>query len=1096
MNDEQVRALHARMDAFMPRLAGGQAQSNVRQLFRGELPAGADWDARGGRTTRQANGWGGHGDSGAYGGGSGSWGGSMQSLERPYQPEFACFPAGTPVAMADGTYRTIESIKVGDRVIDRHGKAATVARAWCEGVPETLTEIKLVGGKTILSTANHRFPVWAWARTCACGCGLPVKPGRVCAPAHKPPQGSLYVDGGTSRTSATPRRIPVGFQPFQKLEAQDIRRDDFLLMPRGFDVIDVDIDPAKARLLGYYLAEGNPISKGKDLPMVGLQFSFGSHEDHSWVADTRAILEALGVPCTVKIDSVKNHVASIRTTNERGALREEESTLTEWMLANAGRYSHGKHLSEEVMRWNLDLKMELIRGLFRGDGSQIDCFSEKDGHEGHQFLVVWSTVSPVLWQQVQLVLAQLGYPTTQINLAPGGIGKLPAYRLTVAGDKARELADLIWGDASRAKGHPKKQTQRSSMRVDDLYVYLRVKSIDAKPNTLPVFNLSVSGDASYMTQNIGTFNSPDRQQYPVHRILANRYWRLFFKLDPVIGTGIDMYAEMPWGDSKLSGEGMTGEIRECYETSWEAVQIPQLLAQIVREYLVVGEAIPHLFWSNEESCWTYCAMHNPDSLEVIDSQMIAMNPIVEFVPDDKLRQILVSPDPDLARIREGMPPELLQQLYARQNIRLDTDLNATFIARKLHPYETRGTSILSRMWRVLMYEDAVFSASIATARRHAGPLKIAKLGNAQTNWVPGPEHERRFLELVAQAEMDPHAWVVYHYGLQLEAFGTTDRVMNIGREWDVIERIKLVALGISKSFLTGELTFASATAGLQVFLRRLLAMRTFFTEVWLKPKFFLPIAMINNFVKPTTAEVNHRIKVKRSPTELRERKRYITPTVEWANKLNPQIDKDLIDAYKKLEEMGIRISKTKKAGAANLSYEDETRRGIEEDQLEAAVRKEHGVEDEKGDPEKMQQVIDANDPAKKKDKDDQAKANPPQEAKQPPSNPRWRRHGSVSNVDNEAAALVALIADGKPSDDFWASFGAEEISAILEPDGWDIIEPFLDDKGISDEDQEVIHDAYLYAVKYRDQEDVLRALEEAVDQGELPDLESVIGKLG
>ena len=50
-----------------------------------------------------------------------------------------------------------------------------------------------------------------------------------------------------------------------------------------------------------------------------------------------------------------------------------------------------------------------------------------------------------------------------------------------------------------------------------------------------------------------------------------------------------------------------------------------------------------------------------------------------------------------------------------------------------------------------------------------GSIKIAKLGNPQTNWIPGPEQERRFSELVAQAEMDPHAWIVYHYGVQLDA---------------------------------------------------------------------------------------------------------------------------------------------------------------------------------------------------------------------------------------------------------------------------------------------------------------------------------------
>src|SRR3989304_1923542 len=416
------------------------------------------------------------------------------------------------------------------------------------------------------------------------------------------------------------------------------------------------------------------------------------------------------------------------------------------------------------------------------------------------------------------------------------------------------------------------------------------------------------------------FESPDRQQYPVHRILANRYWRLFIKLDPIIGTGLDMYGEMAWSDAKLTGEGVEGEIREVYEGMWEACSILSLLPAMVREFLGVGEVIPHCFYDDKEGMWTYIALHNPDNLEVIDAPFIKMEPIVEFVPDDQLRAILTSSDPELQKIRQNLPPELVSKLYSRQNIRINTETNATFIARKLHPYETRGTSILSRMWRILMYEEAIFNASIATARRHAGPLKIAKLGNPQTNWIPGPEHERRFAELVAQAEFDPHAWIIYHYGLQLEAFGTTDRVMTINREWEIIERIKLAALGLSRSFITGELTFASATAGLQVFLRRLLALRNYFESVWLRPKFFKPIAEINEYYRRDRAEIDHRIRVKRTAQEIREDQRLIVPKIDWSHKLNPQVDKDLISAYEMLERMGILISKTKKAAVVNLGF--------------------------------------------------------------------------------------------------------------------------------------------------------------------------------
>lgn len=431
------------------------------------------------------------------------------------------------------------------------------------------------------------------------------------------------------------------------------------------------------------------------------------------------------------------------------------------------------------------------------------------------------------------------------------------------------------------------------------------------------------------------FASPDRQQYPVHRILANRYWRLFYKLDPVIGNCVEMYGDLPWSNFELTGDGVEGEIRQAYEYMCRESQLLNILPYLVKEFLVVGEAVPHAFFDNAKGVFTYIAMHNPDQLEVIDAPFIKMDPIIEFIPDDRLRAVLTSNLPSLRNIRDRMPQELITRLQSRQNIPL-SPVNATFIPRKLHPYDTRGTSLLSRLWRILMLEDAIFNATIQTARRHAGPLKVAKLGNAQTGWIPPPEQEKRLLELLAQAEMDPNAWLVYHYGIQFDMVGTTDRIMSVNREWDVIERIKLVALGISKSFLHGEVSYASSATGLQVFLQRLKALRLFFEQKWIYPKFFRPIAEINGWVKPKPNEVAHRYRVKRSARELEETNSYIIPKIVWDKSLDPQINTDLINAMSALEGMGVKFSKTTKMATAGFSFEEEVKKIHRENEFEKA----------------------------------------------------------------------------------------------------------------------------------------------------------------
>ncbi len=72
-----------------------------------------------------------------------------------------CLSAGTRVLMADASYKNIEDVAAGDRVITMHGKPATVLKAWCTGVREVMAVRHVASGEITYATADHRF----WVRT-------------------------------------------------------------------------------------------------------------------------------------------------------------------------------------------------------------------------------------------------------------------------------------------------------------------------------------------------------------------------------------------------------------------------------------------------------------------------------------------------------------------------------------------------------------------------------------------------------------------------------------------------------------------------------------------------------------------------------------------------------------------------------------------------------------------------------------------------------------------------------------------------------------------------------------------------------------------
>jgi IMP dehydrogenase/GMP reductase len=70
-----------------------------------------------------------------------------------------CFASGTRILMADATYKSIEEVTPGDRVINMHGEPATVVRAWCTGVRHVMASRHVGWYRETVVTPDHRYYV-------------------------------------------------------------------------------------------------------------------------------------------------------------------------------------------------------------------------------------------------------------------------------------------------------------------------------------------------------------------------------------------------------------------------------------------------------------------------------------------------------------------------------------------------------------------------------------------------------------------------------------------------------------------------------------------------------------------------------------------------------------------------------------------------------------------------------------------------------------------------------------------------------------------------------------------------------------------------
>ena len=752
----------ARRDAMKPKLISSDPSAHNRKMAAEVLPKGSTLSPSIHKSG--VNGpWGGQATMSTGGGAS------QFHTQRPLMPEYDCFIEGTLVNLPNGESKKIEDIVIGDKVVDRKGMVQTVERQWSSGTPDTLVEITTLSGLKFKTTDRHNWPVWAWARKCQCGCGEDVKTlGKLYLRDHYKTgmaTGGVSIVGDPKNPMSNRKLLPEGYDPIKKMRADEIRKGDFLMMPRSFEKIKTATSLDKARLLGYYIAEGN-IDYHRTGEIYSATWTFGIHEEYTFAKDVHDILESMGIASSVVSVKKNKNVCRVRLTNDRGKNRKTVDELIEWLAANGGQIAAHKKWSTEVLGWSLDLKLEMLKGMIRGDGCQ-QWRSTKGDKGGNSFIVLYTTVSKTLAHQVQLGLTQLGFPScistwhSEKRIMNGGklVSCAERYDVRVISAYSKALADIIWGSASKSAELESKNAIRATCMMDDDFVYYPVKAVNIVDNDRPVYNLTVSGDHSYLVSNIATYNSPDRQFYPEDRLQANAYWRMFHKYDPIFGTAIDMYASMMTSDFDivLSNEE-DSSIKNQLMDMCDQVNFLEKFQQLIKEYLVIGESFPHNFFDSERGIWNYIAFHNPDYIEVQDSPIIDMEPIINFLPDDQLRELISSNTPESHEIRKKLPSEFVSKVLARQKIRL-SPLNCSFVARKLHAYDERGTSLASRLWRIFAVEDAVYSSTLAHFRRASSPLKVLKLGDPSTGWIPSPDTEQELLRMVTAAELDPQCFV-------------------------------------------------------------------------------------------------------------------------------------------------------------------------------------------------------------------------------------------------------------------------------------------------------------------------------------------------
>jgi hypothetical protein len=370
----------------------------------------------------------------------------------------------------------------------------------------------------------------------------------------------------------------------------------------------------------------------------------------------------------------------------------------------------------------------------------------------------------------------------------------------------------------------------------------------------------------------------------------NRWNRYFYAHDEIVGAVIDIHSELPYSKAEFLVDDpiIKKHIEECVDKTNFFTSINK----IDHEYIKMGEVFPYTHWDSDKGMWDNITILNPDYIDISYSPFVNSDGCIELIPDDQLKKLIFSTKPEDQQLKKKLDKELVRRVITGRNIILDPS-EITHIARRNNPYDMRGKSIIERLWRLLIYEDKLREAQLTIADNFIYPLKIFKLGDRNIGWIPDQDHQRALAQMLQQANFDPNFALIYHYGLEVDYVTVADKVMRLDPEWNEINKKKMMALGVSENFLTGESTYASMNAGMQIQLARYKAKRDMMEELFIKDKFFRIMAERNGWYKRDKIEINAGIRIGRTKQELEER--LIIPKLIWHKKLMLRDDQSYLN---------------------------------------------------------------------------------------------------------------------------------------------------------------------------------------------------------
>jgi hypothetical protein len=213
---------------------------------------------------------------------------------------------------------------------------------------------------------------------------------------------------------------------------------------------------------------------------------------------------------------------------------------------------------------------------------------------------------------------------------------------------------------------------------------------------------------------------------PRDRATINAWCRSFFTLNPFVHNAICLHSTYPI--SKLSIKCPNKDIEKFFNDMIEEIDLMNICVQIAQEFWLLGEAFVYAELDESRGRWSRLMIQNPDYM-IVKRTVVANEPIIMLRPDENLKKIIFSNRPTDIEQRKQLNNHIIDSVKRGENIPLD-NYHVSHLARRISPYEIRGTGLPVCIFRQLMLFDKLRESKYAQADNMINPLTLVKIGSA------------------------------------------------------------------------------------------------------------------------------------------------------------------------------------------------------------------------------------------------------------------------------------------------------------------------------------------------------------------------------